>query len=168
MDLNEILAISGKPGLYKMVAQTKNSLVVESITDKKRIPAFATDKISALEDISVYTEDGDESLKNILKKIYEKEDGGQTISHKSNNKEIKDYFAEVVPNYDEDKVYVSDIKKILRWYNLLQENNMLDFEEDEEEKGKLDEKEEAGATKNDHPGKDENEPGSKDNEDDKK
>lgn len=167
MDLNEILAISGKPGLYKMVAQTKNSLVVESITDKKRIPAFATDKISALEDISVYTEDGDEPLKEVLKKIYEKEDGGQTISHKSSTKEIKDYFAGVVPNYDEDKVYVSDIKKILRWYNILQENNMLDFEEKEEDKATLEEKEETADTKK-GPGTDENAPGNKDLEDDKK
>lgn len=167
MDLNEILAISGKPGLYKMVAQTKNSLVVESIADKKRIPAFATDKISALEDISIYTEEGDEPLKNILKKIYEKEEGGKTISHKSNNAEIKDYFTEVVPNYDEDKVYVSDIKKILRWYNLLQENNMLEFKENEEEQPP-EEKGEANDSKKDRLDKEENAPGNKDKEGDKK
>jgi len=134
--LKGILAISGQRGLFKMVSQAKNSIIVESLIDGKRMPAYATSRISALEDISIYTEEEDVKLVDIFKLIYEKENGGQAIKPKSSGNELKVYFEGVLPTYDKDRVYVSDIKKVLTWYNLLIEKEMIDpnaFEENEEE-----------------------------------
>jgi len=131
MDLSKILAISGKPGLYKMVAQTKNGLVVESMADQKKFTAFSHEKISTLEEISIYTEGEDKSLKEVLKAIYDQQEGKPAIDHKSGSSELKDFFGEAVPDYDRDNVYVSDIKKVIQWYNILQEQDMLDFTEEE-------------------------------------
>lgn len=132
MDLSKILAITGKPGLYLVISQTKSGALVESIIDKKRIPVFATEKLSSLNDISIFTTDEDLPLKAVLKAIYEKENGGKCIDHKSDNNALKKYMEEVVPNFDKDRVYVSDIKKLFSWYNLLQEENLLDFSEETE------------------------------------
>jgi len=118
-----------------MVSQAKNSIIVESLVDGKRMPAYATSRISALEDISVFTDEGDKKLEDIFRLIYEKEAGRQAIDHKSSAGELKAYFEEVVPDYDRDRVYVSDIKKILSWYNLLIEKDMLDVTESNEEAG---------------------------------
>lgn len=134
MDFSEILAISGKPGLFKMVAKTKNGVVVESLIDERRIPAFAHEKISSLEEISIFTEDEDLSLKEVFKLIHDKQDGEKAIDHKSDNKTLKSYFEEIIPNYDKDRVYVSDIKKVIYWYNLLVEKDILDYSEIEEKK----------------------------------
>ena len=131
--LKGILSISGQSGLFKMVAEAKNNIIVESLDTQKRIPVYSTSKVSALEDIAIYTETSDVPLKDILKAISDKEDGGVAISHKSSGNELKKYFEEVVPDYDKDRVYVSDIKKVLQWYNTLQEKEMLDFSENEEE-----------------------------------
>lgn len=130
--LKGILSISGQSGLFKMVAESKNSIIVESLDNQKRIPVYSTSKVSALEDIAIYTESEDVPLKDIFKLINEKEDGGSAISHKSSGNELKTYFEEVVPEFDKDRVYVSDIKKVLLWYNILQEKEMLDFSEEEE------------------------------------
>lgn len=135
--LKGILAISGHPGLFKMVSNSKNALIVESLIDKKRMPAYATSKISALEDIAIFTYEGDVQLSEVFKNIKEKEEGGKAISHKSSGNELKSYLSEVLPNYDEERVYVSDMKKIFQWYNLLQEQGLLeelDKEEETEEK----------------------------------
>jgi hypothetical protein len=140
--LKGILAISGQPGLFKMVAESKNNIIVESLETGKRMPAYSTSKISALEDIAIFTETEDMPLKEVFKAISEKEDGGKTINHKSSSKEMRDYFGEVLPEYDRDRVYVSDIKKVLLWYNTLQEKNMLDFSEEEETEENNDEKSE--------------------------
>lgn len=129
--LKGILAISGQSGLFKMVAESKNNIIVESLDTKKRLPVHSTSKVSALEDIAIYTETGDVPLKEVFKAIAEKENGGQTISHKSSANELKSYFGEVIPEFDRDRVYVSDIKKVLMWYNILQEKDMLDFSEEE-------------------------------------
>ncbi|MCF6367162.1 MAG: DUF5606 domain-containing protein [Bacteroidales bacterium] len=134
MDLSKILSISGKPGLYKHIAQSKTGIVVESVSDGKRGSAFASDQISSLSDISIFTTDEDIKLEDVLKKIYDKEEGKKAISPKSSSAEIKTYFEEVLPEYDKDRVYVSDIKKVLKWYNLLSENNILEFKEEKEEK----------------------------------
>ena len=131
MDLTKILAISGKPGLYNMVAQTKSGVIVESLLDKKRFPAFSHDRISSLAEISIFTTDEDLPLKDVLKKVFEKYSGGSAISNKSSNNELKAFMEEILPNYDKDRVYVSDIKKLVFWYNLLQENGLLDFSEEE-------------------------------------
>ncbi len=119
MDLSGIISISGRPGLYKVIAQGKNSIIVESLVDNKRFPAYSSDRISALEDISIYTIDDDKPLKDIFADIYEKQEGKEGPSHKSDIAELTDYFSEILPDYDEDRVYASDIKKLFQWYNLL-------------------------------------------------
>ena len=131
--LKGILAISGQSGLFKMVAESKNNIIVESLDSKKRIPVYSTSKVSALEDIAIYTDTGDVPLKDVFKAISEKENGGQSMSHKSSANELKSYFGEVIPEFDRDRVYISDIKKVLMWYNILHEKEMLDFTEDEEQ-----------------------------------
>lgn len=129
--LKKILSISGKPGLFKMINNTPNAIIVESLLDGKRSAAYSNSKIIALEDISIYTENEDMPLRNILKRIYDKENGAQALSHKEPTEKIIAYFEEIVPEYDKDKVYVSDMKKILQWYNLLVGKEMLNFGEEE-------------------------------------
>lgn len=134
--LKDILAISGHGGLFKMVSQGKNSIIVESLNDGKRMPAYATSRISALEDISIYTYDDDVKLSDVFKKISDKENGGECLSHKVSAKELKDYFTEILPDYDSERVYVSDIKKVLMWYNILHSSSMLNFDEEAKEGNK--------------------------------
>lgn len=131
--LKGLLAISGQSGLFKLVAESKNNIIVESLDTGKRMPAYSTTKISALEDIAIYTDSADVPLKDVLKTIYEKENGGKAISHKSSANDLKSYFGEVLPEYDQDRVYVSDIKKVILWYNILLEKGLLDFSEDGDE-----------------------------------
>ena len=131
--LKGILSISGQSGLFKMVAESKNNIIVESLDTKKRIPVYSTSKVSALEDIAIYTESGDIPLKDVFKSIREKEEGGVALDPKSSANDLKNYFEKVVPEYDKDRGYVSDIKKVLLWYNILLEKEMLDFSEDDEE-----------------------------------
>ena len=130
--LKEILSISGKPGLYKLISNTSNALIVESLLDGKRFPAYSNAKIISLEDISIYTEDEDMPLKEVFKRIYKKEEGKPTINHKEASNVITNYIESVVPEYDADRVYVSDMRKMIQWYNLLLEKNMLNLEEEEE------------------------------------
>ncbi|MCF6185552.1 MAG: DUF5606 domain-containing protein [Bacteroidales bacterium] len=130
MDLSKILSISGRPGLYKHIAQSKNSAVVESLEDGKRSSAFITEQISSLNDISVFTTGEDIKLEEIFKKIFDKETGKKAISHNASAKELKTYFSEAVPEYDKDRVYVSDIKKIIKWYNTLIDTGLMEFEEE--------------------------------------
>ncbi len=134
MNLKDILSISGKPGLYKFVSQAKNGIIVESIADQKRIPAYATDKVSSLDEIAIFTESGEVKLSEVFDKISDKVQGGQTISPKTDPAKLKDYFSGILPEYDHDRVYVSDIKKVFSWYNQLQEHNMLIPSEPEEKK----------------------------------
>ncbi len=134
MDLKGILSISGHSGLFKLVSQARNGIIVESLDTKKRMPAYATSKISALEDIAIYTESDDIQLKEVFKAIFKKEDGKQAISHKSDASELKKYFAEILPDYDRDRVYVSDIKRVLSWYNILQKHQLVDLDEEQQEK----------------------------------
>ena len=128
MDLKGILSISGKSGLFKHVSQTKNGIIVESFIDKKRSHAFASAKISALQDIAIYTASEDKALIEVFQNIYKKEDGKQSINPKTTSDELKKYFKEVLPDYDEDRVYVSDIKRVVGWYNQLQERGLVDME----------------------------------------
>ena len=132
MNLTGIIAISGKPGLFKVVAQGKNNLIVESLEDKKRVPAYSTDRISALEDISVYTYDEDVALTSVLETIYKKENGGEAPSHKEDKTTLENYLLEILPNYDQERVYFSDVKKIFQWYNLLHKSGNLIIEATEE------------------------------------
>jgi len=114
-----------------MVAESKNSIIVESLDSKKRMPVYSTSKVSALEDIAMYTESGDVPLKDVFKAIYEKEEGGGALNPKSSGNELKEYFEEILPDFDKDRVYVSDIKKVLLWYNILHDKELLDFSEEE-------------------------------------
>ena len=129
--LKGILSISGHSGLFKLVAESKNSIIVESLDTKKRMPVYSSAKVSALEDIAIYTYEDDVPLKDIFKAISDKEDGGASIVTKASGNELKAYFESVVPGFDKDRVYVSDIKKVLQWYNSLQAKDMLDFTEEE-------------------------------------
>lgn len=130
MNLAGIISISGKPGLYRVIAQGKNNLIVENLEDKKRVPAYATDRISSLEDISIYTYDDDKPLKEIYNTIFAKEKGGETISHKEDAAKLQKYLLEILPNFDQERVYPSDIKKLFQWYNILQKAGALQPEED--------------------------------------
>ncbi len=132
--LKDILSISGHAGLYKLVAQSSRSIIVESLETKQRIPVYFTSKVSALEDIAIYTEDEELPLSQVFEKIYKMENKGETsVSAKSSNEDIKDYFGDILPNYDKERVYVSDMKKVLTWYNILLKQNVLKFEEEKKE-----------------------------------
>jgi len=120
--LKGILAISGQPGLFKMVTEAKNSIIVESLLTGKRMPAYSTSKISALADISVFTATGEAQLKELFKNIKE---SGKMVNPKATASEIKSFFEEILPDYDKDRVYVSDMKKIFQWYQLLSDLNLL-------------------------------------------
>lgn len=121
--LKGILAISGKPGLFKMITNAKNSIIVESLIDGKRTPAYASSKISSLEDISIFTIDGDTKLADVFVNIFEK--SLDVNPKKASSKELKDAFGEALPDYDDERVYVSDIKKVFAWYNLLKEKEVI-------------------------------------------
>ncbi len=148
IQLKDILAISGKGGLFKFVAQARNGIVVESLEEHKRHVAPATARVSSLEDIAIFTMDEEVPLADIFYMIQEKSEGKETISHKAPAEELKSRFRELVPEYDEDRVYVSDIKKVFQWYNQLNEHEMLEVIEKEEDKeGEDDKKEQAGDQK---------------------
>ena len=147
MKLTGIIAISGRPGLFKVVAQGKNNVIVESLIDQKRIPAYATDKISALDDISIYTYDEDAPLQGILASIYEKQEGKEGPSHKDDLSTLEAYLHGILPNYDQERVYPSDIKKIFQWYNLLLKSGALTPEESTESEAEGEEKPKAEVKK---------------------
>ena len=133
--LKAILSISGKPGLYKLVSQAKNMLIVESVVTGKRTPAYAHDKVISLGDIAIFTESGEVPLREVLIKVKEKENGAvSSIDLKSKPDVLRKYFAEILPDFDRERVYPTDIKKLLSWYNLLVEKDLVDFSEEKEEK----------------------------------
>lgn len=133
MTFKDIMAISGHAGLFRFVAQGRSGIIVESLTDNKRMQVPATAKVSTLRDISIYTSTGEEPLSKVLERIRVLENDANAIDHKSDNEEIKAYFLKVLPEFDEDRVYLSDMKKIISWYNQLQKIGMLDFSDEEEE-----------------------------------
>lgn len=133
MGLEKILSISGKPGLYELKTQTRTGFLAESLIDGKRISVSGQHNVSLLSEIAIYTLAEEVPLRQIMQKIKDKENGGKAISHKEDKLKLEEYFFEILPDYDEDRVYASDIKKIIQWYNLLQEKEMLDFSEPETE-----------------------------------
>lgn len=137
MKLTGIISISGKSGLSKIISQTRTGLIIESIIDGKRTPIHGAERVSSLEDISIYTYDDDILLSEVFDKMYENANGEKVISHKSSANELKNYIKEILPNYDEERVYVSDLKKLVQWYNLLHDKDLLIKDEEsssEEEK----------------------------------
>ena len=134
MDISNVISIAGMPGLYKVVAQAKNGVVVESLVDGKRTQAFNSQRISALTDISIYTTGEDMPLKDVLQKIFDKEKGATCIDTKSaDEKALRKYMSEVMPEYDEERVHTSDLKKLFSWYNLLHKSGLLTAEEKTED-----------------------------------
>ncbi|WP_165040419.1 DUF5606 domain-containing protein [Dysgonomonas sp. ZJ709] len=130
--LKTILSVSGKPGLYKLISSGKNMVIVESLVDSKKIPIHARDKVVSLGDISIYTNEAEAPLKDILVTIKQKENNAKaSINTSAKPEELKKYFEEVLPNFDRDRVYPTDIKKIIGWYNILT-NASIDFEKEDE------------------------------------
>ena len=140
--LKTILSISGKPGLYRLISRGKNMLIVESVADKKRLPAYGNEKIISLGDIAMYTDGDDVPLQQVLQAMKTKENGAVAALDvkKASAKELGAYLAEVLPNYDRDRVHVSDIKKLISWYNLLVNAVLTDFEEEAAEEDAAEEK----------------------------
>jgi hypothetical protein len=129
--LSKILSVAGRSGLYKLISTNKTLNVVESFIDGKRIPVYAQEKMVALSDVSIYTESGDTPLREVLTKMKEKENGAQiSLGSKSPNSEVFAYMKAILPDYDTEKVYASDIKKLISWYNILIEHN-IDFAEEQ-------------------------------------
>jgi hypothetical protein len=134
--LKEILSVSGKPGLFKLISQGKNMFVAESLLNHKRIPVYMRDKVVSLGDISIYTGNEEVPLSEVLNKIKEKENGQAISFDKSiTSDELRTFFATVLPDFDRDRVYPSDIKKMMSWYNLLVQEGLTEFEKNEENEG---------------------------------
>lgn len=133
MKLDDILSISGKPGLYKLVAQSRGGVIVQSLIDDKRLPVTQTNNVSSLKDIAIYTYEEEVALKDVFLKIAEKEDFGPAVDHKSDGATLRAYMEEVLPDFDQERVYNSDLKKLFQWYNLLQEQGLVTADEDDAE-----------------------------------
>src|SRR4030042_5266892 len=131
MILKDILAISGQPGLFKFIAQGKNAIIVEHLETKKRSSAFSSARVSSLDEISIFTEEEDLPISKVFDIIHEKGNGGPAIDYKSDPEKLKAWFAEILPRYNKEKVYISDIKKVAHWYNILYQLNLLVKEEPE-------------------------------------
>jgi hypothetical protein len=125
MNLEKILSISGKPGLYVLKVQTRTGFVAESLIDGKKVTVSLKSNVSLLSEISIYTYEAEKPLSEIIQSIANKENKGAALSHKEDNAKLLAYFREILPEFDEDRVYPSDIKKILNWYNMLQERGMI-------------------------------------------
>ncbi len=128
MNLEKILAISGKPGLYALKIQTRSGFVAESLVDGKKITVGLRSNVSLLSEISMYTHSEEKPLAEVMRNIAAKEDNGPALSHKASNEELLSYFELILPDYDKDRVYPSDIKKVLNWYNILQAKGLVSKE----------------------------------------
>jgi len=124
MEFNKIIAVTGKPGLFQVISQSKNAIIVESLMDKKRLAINATQNVSLLENIAIYTYEEDMPLQNVFITMFEKTEGKEALSHKENDKKLTAFFEEVLPNYDAERVYVSNIKKVIQWFNILVSTGM--------------------------------------------
>lgn len=131
MEFSKIIAVTGKPGLFEVISQTKNAVIAESLIDNKRLAINATQNVSLLENIAIYTYGEDVPLLNIFTAMYEKTEGKEALSHKESSKKLTAFFSEVLPDYDEDRVYASNIKKVIQWFNALVKAGM-DFSKAEE------------------------------------
>jgi len=139
MKLDKVLSISGKPGLFELKAQTRGGFLAQSLVDGKKIPVSMRNNVSILSEIAIYTYTEEIPLREVFQKIYDKEEGKPAINHKSSKAELTDYFSDVLPEYDEDRVYPSDIKKVIQWYNLLVSKDITDFSDPKAEDSNTDE-----------------------------
>lgn len=140
MNLEGIISVTGKPGLFKLINQSQNNLIVESLIDKKRMPLYASHQVSALQDVGVYTYSDTLPLDKVFENIFKYHDGGQALSHKLSKDEHFSWMREIMPEFDEDRVYHSDIKKLIQWYNLLLSKGLIKLEEEKKQKTKKTEK----------------------------
>jgi len=131
MNLEGIIAITGKAGLFKVISQGNNAVIIESLTDKKRMPITARYQANTLEEIGIYTLEDTTPLSEIFDTISKKENAKQSIGHKVSKEELIKYFEEILPNYDEERVYISDIKKVIQWYNALQTAGLIELPKEE-------------------------------------
>jgi hypothetical protein len=139
VELEKILSVSGKPGLFRVLSGGKSAIIAESLADGKRQPILSTQRVSALADISMFTQEEDVPLRDVLLRMKEMYKGGPALNHKAEGAELRASMKKVLPDYDEERVYDSDIRKLFQWYNLLQSKDMLEFAEavaeaEEEEK----------------------------------
>lgn len=140
--LKKILSISGKPGLFRLVSQGHNSIIVESLENGRRNAVYANERIISLGDISMYVEDGDKPLGEVLKALYDLQEGKplDTAVIKGSKEQVFDLFGKILPEYDKDRVYQNDVVKLFKWYNILLENNITEFVEPQEETKEEEEK----------------------------
>ncbi|WP_405606079.1 DUF5606 domain-containing protein [Polaribacter sp. Asnod1-A03] len=131
MEFSKIIAVTGKPGLFQVISQTKNAVIAESLIDNKRLAINATQNVSLLENIAIYTYEEDVPLLEVFTAMFEKTEGKEALSHKESSKKLTAFFAEVLPGYDEERVYASNIKKVIQWFNMLVKAGM-DFTKIEE------------------------------------
>ena len=133
MNLKDILSISGESTLFKFIAQGKNAVIVENLESGRRLSAGAASKVSALDEIAIFTTGEDVPLGKVMDMLWEKENGGEVLSHKMPDADLREYFAGVLPEYDRDRVYTSDIRKVLHWYSILHKLNLLIKEEEKKD-----------------------------------
>ena len=134
MKLRDILAISGEPGLYNYIAGSRNGVIAESLVDGKRKNFSGThSRVSSLAEISIFTEDDDVALAEVLTSLYAHTKGEQTLSHKASEVELRSLFDEVLPNYDRERFHLSDMRKLVQWFNILVKAGMTDFSLEEPE-----------------------------------
>ena len=131
MDLRTVLSVSGKPGLFKLIEHQKNGVVVESLLDGKRTAISANANVSSLGDIAIYTYEEEVPLRDVFKAMAEVTEGKEALSHKSSKDQLEDFFGEVLPKFDQERVYASDIKKVVQWFNILVKNDLLSILEEE-------------------------------------
>jgi hypothetical protein len=124
MEFNKIIAVTGKPGLFQVISQSKSAIIVSTLTDDKKIAISATQNVSLLENIAIYTYEEDIPLLQVFKTMFEKTEGKEAVSHKESGKKLEAFFAEVLPDYDAERVYTSNIKKVIQWFNLLVKSGM--------------------------------------------
>lgn len=140
MTLEKVISIAGKPGLFQIISQSKSGVIVESLSDKKRFPVNSLHNISTLNDIAIYTYEAEVPLREVFLNIFQKEDGKKSIDPKSSKNDLLSYFGEVLPGFDDERVYASNIKKVLSWYNTLVDSNFdfasIEVEAEEEESSK--------------------------------
>ena len=125
MKLEGIINVSGKPGLFKIISRSNNTVIIESLTDQKRTAIYSHNQANLLDEIGIYTYNDTVPISNIFTEIAKKTSCGPSINHKSSKDELMNYFRDILPEYDEDRVYISDIKKVIQWYNIMQSVNLI-------------------------------------------
>ena len=140
MELEGIINVSGKPGLFKVISKSNNTVIIESLTDKKRTAIYSHNQANLLNEIGIYTYNDTVPISDIFTKIAEKTSCGPSINHKSSKDDLINFFREILPEYDEDRVYISDIKKVIQWYNIMQSVNLIKIQKNKKENKKEEKK----------------------------